>query len=339
MTGTRARDSGDPSDQPRPRVAVIHDYHDRAADLAPWDLVRERADVVFSSQRFRTDDEVVAAVGDAEIICAMRERTAFHADLLERLPRLKLLVATGEANRRIDFAAASRLGIEVAGTPNGEHGRAATAELTWALLLAAARHLVREDHAARRGQWQTSVSRTLEGKTIGVVGLGGIGRIIVRYAHAFGMNVLAWTPNMTPERAREAGVEATSLQELLERSDVVTLHLVHSAATANIIDASALASMKPTAVLVNTSRGGLVDEEALVEALRAGVIAGAGLDVFAREPLAPDDAILNVDNVVISPHIAGFTEETLGDWYRGSVDAVLAYLSGEAIPVRHRNRP
>lgn len=323
----------------RLKVAVIHDYHSVAEILADWRPIRERAEVEFISQIFESEDEVVAAIGDADIVCAMRELLPFTGSLFERLPQLRCLVATGEANYRIDFDAARSRDIEVIGTPNGDYGRIATAELAWALILAATRNLVTEDRATRNGAWQHSVSGILHGKTLGLVGLGRIGRIMAVYASAFGMRILAWSPHLDPAMARESLTEPTTFDHLMRQSDVVSLHLVPSAETTGLISVRTLALMKPTAVLVNTSRGELIDEDALVEALEDGRLAGAALDVFRQEPLPAGHPLLARSDVVLSPHLAGFTRETLAGWHQGSVDAVLAWLDGREPAVRHRNRP
>ncbi len=321
--------------RPRLRVAVLHDSRSRAA-LADWSAVRESAEVIFFSDRFQGEDELVERLAGFDIVCSMRELQAFDAGLLARLPRLRLLVASGEANRVIDFHAAAELGIEVAATPNGRYGRVATAELAWGLVLATWRGIVREDRALRHGRWQSSASGVLRGRTIGIVGLGGIGRIVAQYAHAFGLDIVAWSPHLTDMAAAETHARRVSFDELLACSDIVSLHLVLSDETARIIDAAALAQMRFGSVLVNTARGGLVDEQALVAALRDGPLAAAGLDVFVNEPLPPGHPLLELDNVVLSPHVAGFTDQTIDDWYQGSADAVNGYLRGEP-PRRHRN--
>lgn len=318
------------------KIAVIHDYLGVADRMADWSRVRDQSsELVFFTEPFEDDDAVVAQLADYDVICAMRERLPLTAALMDRLPRLKLFVAASERNRAIDFDAARSRGIEIAGTPSGGLARAATAELTWGLLLAASRGVVAEDRALRDGTWQSAAFPSLHGSTMGIIGLGGVGRYIARYAHAFGMSTLAWSPHLTEMAAVEAGAEKVELDDLLRRSDVVTLHLVASESTRHIIDARALALMKPTAVLVNTSRGALVEEQALVEVLRLGRLRAAALDVFETEPLPSDHPLVELENVVLSPHAAGFTEETYQVWYKGTVDAVLAFLEGREIPMRH----
>jgi phosphoglycerate dehydrogenase-like enzyme len=303
--------------------------------MADWSRVRALAELDFFTAPFEDGDSVVAHLSDYDVICAMRERLPLTAALMDRLPRLKMYVATSERNRVIDFDAAKRRGIEIAATPSGGLARAATAELTWGLLLAASRGVVAEDRAVRDGTWQSAPFPSLYGRTIGIVGLGGVGRYIARFAHAFGMSVLAWSPHLTEMACVESGAMKVELDELLQRSDVVTLHIVASESTRHLIDARALDLMKPTAVLVNTSRGPLVDEAALVDSLRLGRLRAAALDVFETEPVQHDHPLTKLDNVVLSPHAAGFTEETYVVWYQGTVDAVVAYLEGREIPIRH----
>lgn len=320
----------------RPRVAVVADYLSIAETSADWSEIARIADVDFFHQPLADDDAVADALVEYDVIASMRERLPLHAELMDRLPRLRLFVATGEVNRMIDFDAAASRGIQVAGTPSGAFARVATAELAWGLILATTRGIVAEDRAIREGRWQTAAFSSLYGRTIGIVGLGGTGRYIARFAHAFGMRVLAYGPHLTEDAAVEADAERMSLDDLLEQSDVVTLHLVLSESTRHIIDADRLARMKPTSVLINTSRGPLVDEAALIDALRDGTIAGAGLDAFATEPLPRAHPLVGLDNVVLSPHSGGFTTDTYEAWYRGTVDAVLAFLEGREQPVLHR---
>jgi phosphoglycerate dehydrogenase-like enzyme len=317
------------------RVAVIHDYLGIAETSADWSPVKELAEVEFISEPLSDEDAVVAALVDYDVISSMRERLPLTASLMDRLPRLRLFVATSQSNRVIDFVAAEQRGIQIAATANGSLARAATAELTWGLIIAATRGIVAEDRAIREGKWQTGVFPTLYGRTIGILGLGGTGRYIARFAREFGMRVLAHSPHLSEMDAVEGGAELVGLDELLERSDVVTVHLVLSEATQHIVDARGIARMKPSAVLVNTSRGPLVDEAALVEALRRRRIAGAALDVFDVEPLPVGHPFTELDNVILSPHSGGFTEETYRVWYQGSADAVLAFLEGRDIPLRH----
>lgn len=314
------------------RVAVLSDYQRVALDMADWDPVRARAEVVVFSEPFADGAERAAALADFDVVCAMREREPFPADVLERLPRLRCLVTTGSSNRSIDVEAANRLGVTVSATTNGL-ARVATAELTWALVLAAARHLTAQERALRDGGWQTTVGRALQGRTLGILGLGGVGRWVARYGAAFGMTVLAHSPSLTTARASASGASAVSFGELLTHSDVLSVHVAMSSATVGVIDAAALARMKPTAVLVNTSRGPVVDEAALVDALQRGVIEAAALDVFDQEPLPAHHPYLAVPprRLVLSPHIGYVTEEVYRAFYAETVESVLAYLDGAPI--------
>ena len=313
------------------RVAVLNDYQEVALQSADWTPVLDGAEVTVFSEPFSTSDAIAALQG-YEVLCVMRERLPITRQLIEGLPDLRCVVTTGAANRSIDLDAASERGVVVSGTTNGL-GRLATAELTWGLVLAIARRIPQEDRAVRQGLWQTSIGTTLRGLTLGIVGLGGVGRYVARYGRAFDMDVIAWSKNLTEERALESAVTSVSKEELLERSDVVTLHTVMSEETIGLIDGAALARMKSSAFLVNTSRGPLVDESDLVAALRDGVIAGAALDVFDMEPLHPDHPYLGLDNVVLSPHLGYVTRDVYADFFRETVRSVAAYLEGRPIRV------
>lgn len=319
----------------RLRVAVIHDYLSIAESFADWSRVRELADLDFFSQALPDDDAVVAAVADYDIVCSLRERLPLSAALMDRLPRLRLFVASSELNRVIDFEAADERGIEIAGTLNGALGYAATAELNWGLVIAVMRGILQEDRAIRQGRFQTQAFPTMYGKTIGIIGLGVLGGYTARFAHEFGMHVLAYSPHLTELKAVESRAELVAFDDLMRRSDVVSIHMGLGETTRKLIDARALSLMKPTAVLINTSRGPLIDEPALVDALREGRIAGAGLDVYENEPLPAGHPLTQFDNVVLSPHTAGFTEEIYREWYDGIADAVVAFLEGRE-PLRHR---
>lgn len=318
----------------RLRVAVIHDYLGVAESFADWSRVRELAKVDFISQALPDDDAVVAAVAEYDIVCSMRERLPLTAELMDRLPRLRLFVATSQVNHVIDFEAADERGIEIAGTQNGSLPYVATSEMNWGLVIAAMRGILTEDRAIREGRFQTQVFPAMYGKTMGIIGLGVLGRYAARYAHAFGMKVIAYSPHLTEMKAVEVDAEHVTFDNLMRRSDVVNIQMQLGETSHHMINARALSLMKPTAVLVNTSRGSLIDELALVDALREGRIAGAGLDVFESEPLPAGHPLTQLDNVVLSPHTAGFTEETYRLWYEGTAEAVLAFLDGRA-PLRH----
>jgi phosphoglycerate dehydrogenase-like enzyme len=314
------------------RVAVLNDYQHVALDSADWGPVLRDAEVRVFSEPFETTADAITALQGYEVLCVMRERQPITRRLMDGLPDLRCVVTTGAANRSIDLHAATERGVVVSGTTNGL-GRLATAELTWGLVLALARRIPQEDRAIREGAWQTSVGTTLRGLTLGIAGLGGVGRYVARYGRAFDMDVIAWSKNLTEERALESAVTSVSKEELLERSDVLTLHTVMSEETVGLIDAAALARMKPTALLVNTSRGPLVVEQDLVAALQTGVIAGAALDVFDVEPLGPDHPYLSLDNVVLSPHIGYVTRDVYADFFSETVRSVAAYLDGRPIRV------
>src|SRR5688500_15219204 len=260
----------------------------------------------------------------------MRERTEFRRSLLERLPNLRLLVTTGRRNKSIDVEAATERGITVCGTgilPNG------TAELTWGLILAAARHIPQEDASVRAGGWQETVGMDLAGARLGVVGLGGQGSQVARIGLAFGMDVVAWSQNLTDERAVEVGVRRVEREELFGTSDVVTVHLLLSKRTRGLIGADDLGRMKPTALLINTSRGPIVEQRALLDALREGRIGGAGLDVFDQEPLPIDHPLRTAPRTVLTPHLGYVTRNTYEIFYREAVEDVAAFLAGSPVRV------
>jgi phosphoglycerate dehydrogenase-like enzyme len=310
------------------RVVVLDDYQDAAGDHADWASL-PGCDVEFVHEPLPSGREVVARLADADVVVAMRERTAFPRDVLERLPRLRLLVTTGAKNAAIDVAAAAELGITVSGTESLPHP---PAELTLALLLALARGVVPEDRALREGRWQTTLGFALAGQRLGVVGLGRIGGRVAELGSAFGMDVVAWSPNLTAERAAGVGATAVPKEELLRTSRFVTLHLKLGERSRGAIGAAELALMRPDAYLVNTARAGLVDTDALVLALEAGAIAGAGLDVFDDEPLPHDHPLLSVPNAVLLPHLGYVVEQGYDVYYGQAVEDIAAFLAGA--PVR-----
>ncbi len=312
------------------RVAVLNDYQQVCLASADWSPVLKLAQVDVFSEPFADEDAVVAALADYEVLCVMRERTPLPRALLERLTNLRCVVTTGAANRSIDLAAAADLGIVVSGTTNGL-GRVATAELTWGLILAVARSIPQEDRAVREGRWQVSVGTPLRGLTLGIIGLGGVGRYVARYARAFDMEVLAWSRNLTAERAFESQARSVTREELLRRSDVVTVHTVLSEETTGLIDAEALAMMKPSAFLVNTSRGPVVREDDLVGALREGTIAAAALDAFDQEPLPAGHPFRGLPNLVLTPHLGYVTRDVYAEFFEETVRSTAAYLNGEPI--------
>ncbi|MFE3649947.1 D-2-hydroxyacid dehydrogenase family protein [Streptomyces sp. NPDC059152] len=312
------------------RCAVLDDYQGVALSLADWSPLAGAVDVRALRSPLRSEDEVVEAVGDCEIVVAMRERTPFPASLLARLPRLRLLVTSGMRNASIDLAAAARHGVTVCGTAsNGEP----PVELTWALILGLARNVVTESTAMRAGgPWQSTVGADLHGRTLGLLGLGRIGSKVARVGLAFGMDVVAWSPHLTAERAAEVGVRAAGKEELLESSDFVSVHLVLGDRTRGLLGAPELRRMRPTAYLVNTARAAIVDQSALLRALREKWIAGAGLDVYEQEPLPADAALRTLPNVLALPHLGYVTRRNYEGYFREAVEDIAAYLAGE--PVR-----
>jgi phosphoglycerate dehydrogenase-like enzyme len=316
------------------RVAILDDYQGMALRLADWASLPAGGEVVAFRDHVADEAAVAARLANFDVVVAMRERTPFPRTLIERLPRLRLLVTTGMRNASIDLRAAADHGTLVCGTGGLP---SPTAELTWALILALVRHVPREDRATRDGRWQETLGTTLAGKTLGVLGLGQLGARVARVGRAFEMEVLAWSQNLTTERSAAGGATlASSRDELLARADVVTIHLVPSERTRGLLGARELTLMRPSAYLVNTSRGPIVDERALITALQTGAIAGAGLDVYDEEPLPPDHPFRRLPNTVITPHLGYVTEETYRIFYAQALEDVRAFLVG--VPLRVLNR-
>ena len=311
------------------RVAILDDYQDVARRLADWKSLP--AEVVVFRDHLSDESKVAARLADFDVVVAMRERTPFPRSLFERLPRLRLLVTTGMRNASIDLRAAADRGVVVSGTAGLP---SPTAELTWALILALVRHVPREDRATREGRWQETLGTTLKGRTLGVLGLGQLGSRVARVGKAFEMDVIAWSQNLTAERATAVGATlAGSRDELLARADIVTIHLVLSDRTRGLVGARELGLMRPTTYLVNTSRGPIVDEGALIATLRAGKIAGAGLDVYDEEPLPADHQLRRLPNTVITPHLGYVTEETYQIFYSQALEDIRAFLAGAPVRV------
>ena len=304
-------------------VAVLDDYQNAALRLADWSVLDGRAAVTVFNDHLADTDAVVERLKGFDVLCVMRERTPLPKSTLERLPRLKLVVSTGARNAAIDVAAAAERGVAVAFTG---YTSAPTIEMTWALILAASRHIVAENLAFRRGAWQQGVGIGLAGKTLGVLGLGRVGGAVAKVGALFGMRVITWSPHMTPERAAEGGATAVSKEELLRQSDVLTIHMVLSPKTRGLLGADELALMKPSSLLVNTSRGPLVDEAALVSALTSRRIALAALDVFDTEPLPADHPLRSLENVLGTPHIGYVADDLYRIFYGDTVKAVDAWL-------------
>jgi len=308
------------------RVAVLDDYQGEALSLADWGSLGVPVDSFRDT--IKDPDALAARLAPYDAVVLMRERTPFPRALIERLPGLKLVVTTAGRNASVDAAALKERGIAFCGT---EGTTSPTAELTWGLILAALRDIPRQDRNLREGRWQTVLGEGLEGRTLGVIGLGKQGQRVARVALAFGMRVIAWSRNLTEEAARAAGAERVEKEALLREADVVTLHLVLSDRSRHTIGAAELALMKPTATLVNTSRGPLVDGAALEAALREGRIAGAGLDVFDDEPLGADAPVASWPNTVLTPHLGYVTRQNMEVFYRGAVEDIAAYLRGAPI--------
>lgn len=312
------------------RVAILDDYQGVALTMADWRAFGAGV----RTEAFRdhlTDAGAIAhRLGPFDVIVAMRERTPFPESLLARLPALRLLITTGMANASIDLATATRLGIVVCGTESLHYP---TVELTWGLILALARRIPQEYQATRDGRWQTTLGIGLRGRALGVIGLGRLGPQVAAIGGAFGMFVLAWSQNLTPARAAECGAEFVPKNELLARSDIVTIHLKLSPRTTGLIGARELGLMKRTAFLVNTSRGPIVEERALLDALTHGTIAGAALDAFDDEPLPADHPFRRLEHVVVTPHLGYVTRENYEVFYRGAVDEVRAFLAGSPVRV------
>jgi phosphoglycerate dehydrogenase-like enzyme len=311
-----------------PTIAILDDHQRQALSLADWDSLPLGTAIVVYSDPARDEDELVERLQRFDVVVAMRERTAFPSTVLERLPRLALLASTGLRNAAIDVEACQRLGIATCGSRGHRTGLATTAETAWALILALAKRLMASHQALHDGRWQPQVADALMDRTLGLVGLGQIGQRMARIGDAFGMKVIAWSPHLTPERALEARARAVSKAELFAEADIVSLHMVLAPDTAGLVSQAELAAMKPDAVLVNTARAGLVDEEALIAALRERRIGGAGLDVFWREPLPPGHALLGLANVVLTPHLGYVTRDNLAAFYAGVVQNIAAWLAG-----------
>ncbi len=316
------------------RIAVLDDYQRRAAEFADWDSLAPRAEATFFHESIDRA-ALVDTLTEFEVLVLMRERTAFPRAVLEALPRLQLLVTTGMRNASVDVAYLRERGVTVSGTGGVGSGSApgvpSTVEVAWALIFAVYKRVTIEDRALRAGGWQLDLPRNLAGATLGLAGLGRLGGAMVAPARVFGMEVMAWSQNLDEQRTAELGVRKVSKAELLAGSDVLSIHLVLSERTRGLFGAGELARMKPTAVLINTSRGPIVDETALVEALRSGTIAAAGLDVYDREPLPANHDLLGLENTVLLPHLGYVSESALRAMYADAVEDIAAFLGGAPI--------
>jgi D-3-phosphoglycerate dehydrogenase len=314
----------------RLRCAIPDDYFKLSLTSADWSRIKDRVDLTVFEQPFKSQDEAAAALKDFDIILAMRERTAFPRAMFEKLPNLKLMITAGMRNAAIDFEAAKAHNVVLCGTT---FARDPTAPLTMGLILELTRNIGRESARMHAGQaWQTHLGVEIEGRTLGIIGLGKLGTKVAKLGQAFGMNVIAWSANLTPEKCAEAGVTYASKEDLFKNADVITIHVVLGPRSRGLVGREDLARMKPTAYIVNTARGPIIDEAALLEVLQQKKIAGAGIDVFPVEPLPLDHPFRKLDNMVITPHLGYATAEVFGGHYTQMVEGIDAWIKGE--PVR-----
>lgn len=314
------------------KIAILNDYLNRALRSADWSGIAARHAITVFDKAIEPED-AATVLQPFDIICTLRERMPISRELLSRLPNLKMIAITGLYNRTLDVAAATERGIVVSYTELRGSYRKATSELAWGLILAVARHIPFEANAMRQGGWQHTAGFTLFGRTLGLLGLGRQGRYMVPVAKAFGMEVIAWSQNLTAEFAAQHGVRRVAKDELFSSSDVLSVHLVLGERTRGLVGARELALMKPSAILINTARGAIVDEPALIEALRQERIAGAGLDVFAHEPLADDSPLRSLSNAVLMPHQGHNVQEFFEVAYHDVVENITAFLSGKPIRI------
>jgi phosphoglycerate dehydrogenase-like enzyme len=317
------------------KIAILDDYAKVALQLADWSALDGKAEITVFEQHL-TEDEAAVALKPFDVLCTVRERMALPRTLIERLPNLKLITIVGARLTNLDLDAASERGIIVAHSgrnPAFANTAAATPELSWGLLIATVRHLAAQDRRMRAGLWQSEVGKILSGKTLGLLGLGRIGKRMAHYAKAFDMEVIAWSQNLTAEAAAAERVRRVEKADLFRQADVVSIHLVLSERTRGLVTARELGLMKPTAFLINTSRGPIVVERDLIAALRDGTIAGAGLDVFDQEPPPADHPLRAMDNVTLTPHLGYATRETLAAFYSDSLEAIVAFADGTPIRV------
>jgi len=310
-----------------PRIAVLDDYQGVALAMADWSVLEGRASVTVFRDRLTDTEALVARLQPFSVVCVMRERTPLTRAVISRLPQLRLIASTARRNASIDMEAATEHGVEVAHTG---YGTSPTIELTWALILASVRNLVAEHTALRAGGWQRLIGDDLAGRTLAVLGLGNIGTAVARIGRAFGMEVIAWSQNLTAERALDAGAVLVTKEELFRRADILTIHLVLGERTRGLVGAGELALMKPTARLVNTSRGPIVDEADLIAALRSGRIAGAAIDVFDQEPLPAEHPFRVLPNVLATPHIGYVSRNLYTRFYQDTVGNILRWLAGRS---------
>ena len=312
------------------KVAVLDDYQGVARNMADWDSLPVGTEVTFFRDHLDDEDALAERLADFDVVMGMRERTPFPRSLLARLPNLRFLITTGGRNASYDVEAATEMGIVVSGTPGFGEG---PTELTWGLIIGLARQIHLEDQRTREGSWGTTVGVGLKGKTLGLLGLGHIGSLVARVGNAFDMNVIAWSQNLTAERAAQCGASLVDKAGLFRESDVVSIHVRLSDRTRGLVGAGELALMKPTAYFINISRGPIVDEAALIDVLERGAIAGAGLDTMDVEPLPANHPFLTLPNTLITPHLGYVTQESYRAYYRGVVENIRAFASGEPVRV------
>jgi len=305
------------------KIAVLDDYQKVALESADWSVLRDRAEIAVFQNHLADPDALIERLLPFDVICVMRERTPLPRNVMERLPNLKLIASTGAGNASIDVAAAGDLGIAVVHTG---YRSDPTIEFTWALILASARHIVTESNSLRSGGWQQTVGTDLRGKTLGVLGLGNIGSQVARIGTAFGMKLIAWSQNMTPEAAHAAGAILVLKDQLFERADILTIHLVLSSRTRGLVGAAELEKMKPTARLINASRGPIVDEQALISVLKNKQIAGAAIDVFDTEPLPPSHPFRTLDNVLATPHVGYVSQGLYKTFFEDTVSNIRKWV-------------
>jgi phosphoglycerate dehydrogenase-like enzyme len=321
------------------RLSILDDYQGVALDMADWSALKGRGvEIAVERHAFADEDAVVRALADSEIVAAMRERTPFPKRVVDRLPKLKLLITTGMRNASFDMAALKERGITVCGTGGpvgapGGGGNEDTAELAWGLILGAARRIAEDHQMMRQGGWQTRIGHRVAGKTIGLLGLGRLGSAVARVGLAFGMKAIAWSQNLTAEKAAAQGVERVEKDELFRRSDILSVHLVLSPRSHGLVGKREIGLMKPSAILVNTSRGPICDTDAVIEALKAGRLAYAGFDVYDQEPLPINHPLRQAPNVILTPHIGYVTDENYHSSYPQIVEDVLGFLDGKPVRV------
>ncbi len=319
-----------------PNIAILDDYARAAFDVADWAPVQAKAKITVFDHHL-AEDEAVEALQSFDVVCTLRERMAFPRTLIERLPNLKLITIIGKNLPNLDMAAASERGVMVAHSDFTNPGFSAVAnatpEFAWGLMIATVRNLAEEHRRMREGGWQTTTGLILSGKTLGLLGLGRVGKRMAAYAKVFGMEVIAWSQNLTAEAAAAVGVRRVDKEALFREADVISIHLMLSERTRGLVTGTELTLMKPSAYLINTSRGPIVDETALVAVLRSGRIAGAGLDVYDVEPPPADHPLRSLPNVTLSPHLGYVTRETLGVFFADTVEAVTAWLDGRPIRI------